>query len=121
MFGAAFAWIAISPAAEPYPRIVAQMVIIGTALGLVSTPATESILSVLPPARAGIGSAVNDATREAGGTLGVAVIGSVFSSVYQASWRPRRMHALPASAYAAARGSVAAALGIARHHPDPPP
>jgi hypothetical protein len=36
----------------------------------------------LPPAKAGIGSAVNDTTRELGGTLGVAVIGSVFSSLY---------------------------------------
>jgi EmrB/QacA subfamily drug resistance transporter len=119
MFGVAFAWIAISPAAEPYPRAVAQMVIIGTALGLVSTPATESILSVLPPARAGIGSAVNDATREAGGTLGVAVIGSVFGSVYPRRLAATPLHALPASGYAAARGSVAAALGLARHHPDP--
>jgi EmrB/QacA subfamily drug resistance transporter len=119
MFGVAFAWIAVSPAAEPYPRVVAQMVIIGLALGLVSTPATESILSVLPPARAGIGSAVNDATREAGGTLGVAVIGSVFGSVYPGWLAATPMHALPASAYAAARGSVAAALGIARRHPDP--
>ena len=39
---------------------------------------------MLPPARAGVGSAVNDATRELGGTLGVAVVGSVFSSVYAA-------------------------------------
>ena len=35
---------------------------------------------MLPPARAGVGSAVNDATRELGGTLGVAVVGSIFSS-----------------------------------------
>jgi len=118
-FGAAFAWIAVSPATEPYPRVVAQMVIIGAALGLISTPATESILSVLPPARAGTGSAVNDAAREAGGTLGVAVIGSVFSSVYLSRLAATPVHALPASAYAAARGSVAAALDIARHHPDP--
>ncbi len=116
-FGLAFAWIAISPAAEPYPLVVAQMVIIGTALGLISTPATESILSVLPPARAGTGSAVNDATREAGGTLGVAVLGSVFSSVYLHRLAATPVHALPGPAYAAARRSVAAALGVARQHP----
>jgi hypothetical protein len=58
------------------------MVLLGTGLGFISTSATESILQVLPPARAGVGSAVNDATRELGGTLGVAVIGSLFSSVY---------------------------------------
>ena len=55
-------------------------------MGLISAPATESILLVLPPARAGVGSAVNDATRELGGTLGVAVVGSLFSSVYAASF-----------------------------------
>jgi EmrB/QacA subfamily drug resistance transporter len=118
MFGLVFAWIAGSPAREPYPQIAAQMVIMGTALGLISTPATESILSVLPPARAGTGSAVNDATREAGGALGVAVIGSVFSSMYLHKLATTPMVALPASGYAAARSSVAAALGIARHTPD---
>ena len=55
--------------------IVPQMVLMGLGMGLISTPATESILLVLPPARAGVGSAVNDATRELGGTLGVAVVG----------------------------------------------
>ena len=41
-------------------------------------------MQVLPPARAGVGSAVNDATRELGGTLGVAVVGSLFFSLYGA-------------------------------------
>ena len=120
LFGLAFAWIAGSAATEPYLQIAAQMVIMGTALGLISTPATESILSVLPPAKAGVGSAVNDATREAGGALGVAVIGSVFSTIYLHKLATTPMHALPASAYAAARSSVAAALAIARHAADSP-
>ena len=115
MFGLSFAWIAVSAATEPYPQIAAQMVIMGTGLGLTSTPATESILSVLPPAKAGIGSAVNDATREAGGALGVAVIGSVFNSVYQHQLATSPLHALPAAAYAAARDSVSAALALARN------
>ena len=52
----------------------------GLGMGLISTPATESILLVLPPARAGVGSAVNDATRELGGTLGLAVVGGLLVS-----------------------------------------
>lgn len=60
------------------------MLLLGLGLGLVTTPATESIMQVLPPARAGVGSAVNDATRELGGTLGVAIVGSLFSSLYGA-------------------------------------
>ena len=39
-------------------------------------------MGVVPKEKAGVGSAVNDATRELGGTLGVAVIGSVFVSIY---------------------------------------
>jgi hypothetical protein len=72
---------------------------------------------VLRPAKAAVGSAVNDATREAGGALGVAVIGSVFSSVYQHQLAASPLHALPAPAFAAARDSVAVALTIVRHSP----
>ncbi|MDF0586083.1 MFS transporter [Tsukamurella sp. 8F] len=83
-FGIAMAWIAGAlGAATPYwGVIVPQMLLMGTGIGLVSTPATESIMLVLPAARAGVGSAVNDATRELGSTLGVAVIGSVFASIF---------------------------------------
>jgi EmrB/QacA subfamily drug resistance transporter len=83
LLGSAFLWVATVPVDASYATvIVPQMVLMGTGLGFISTPATESILQVLPPARAGVGSAVNDATRELGGTLGVAVIGSLFSSLY---------------------------------------
>ncbi len=69
-------------------------------MGLTSAPATEAIMGVVPKAKAGVGSAVNDATRLLGGTLGVAVIGSVFASLYASrltsalptdSRRPSRM------------------------------
>ena len=85
LFGGAFLWISTVAVDTSYATvIVPQMVLMGLGMGLISTPATESILLVLPPARAGVGSAVNDATRELGGTLGVAVVGSLFSSVYAA-------------------------------------
>ena len=65
LLGSSFLWISTVAVDAPYPTvIVPQMLLMGTGLGLISTPATESILQVLPPARAGIGSAVNDATRE---------------------------------------------------------
>ncbi|VXC26403.1 DHA2 family efflux MFS transporter permease subunit [Nocardioides sp. AX2bis] len=83
LMGVAFLWISTLTAEVPYfSQVVPQMVLLGLGVGLVSTPATESILQVLPPARAGVGSAVNDATRELGGTLGVAVVGSLFASQY---------------------------------------
>lgn len=77
-----FAWIATNAADTAYIEIVGQMILLGAGLGLTTAPATESIMGSLPKDKAGVGSAVNDTTRELGGTLGVAVIGSVFSSVY---------------------------------------
>ena len=62
--------------------IVLAMFFLGGGLGLVQAPATEAIMGSLPPAKAGVGSAVNDTARELGGTLGVAIVGSVFSSIY---------------------------------------
>ncbi|MDO9455172.1 MFS transporter [Nocardioides sp.] len=83
LLGSSFLWISFLEVDVSYATtIVPQMVLMGLGIGLVSTPATESILQVLPPARAGVGSAVNDATRELGGTLGVAVVGSLFASLY---------------------------------------
>ncbi|WP_073922381.1 MFS transporter [Streptomyces sp. CB03911] len=113
LLGASFAWIATSPTFVPYERIVGQMVLLGLGLGLTTAPATESILSVLPPAKAGVGSAVNDATREAGGTLGVAVLGSVFTSVFAGRLADTSFAALPSRTAAAAEESVASALGTA--------
>jgi predicted MFS family arabinose efflux permease len=113
LLGSSFGRIAVSETFMPYDRIVGQMVLMGLGLGLTTAPATESILSVLPPAKAGVGSAVNDATREVGGTLGVAVLGSVFTSLYAHHLASTAFESLPAPAAAAGKNSVAAALAIA--------
>jgi len=120
LLGSSFGWIALSPTFMPYDHIVGQMVLMGLGLGLTTAPATESILSVLPPAKAGLGSAVNDATREVGGTLGVAVLGSIFTSLYAHHLASTSFGDLPAGAVSAAQDSVAAALGIAGHAPTGP-
>jgi EmrB/QacA subfamily drug resistance transporter len=118
LFGGAFLWISTAAVDTPYSTvIVPQMVLMGLGMGLISTPATESILLVLPPARAGVGSAVNDATRELGGTLGVAVVGSLFSSVYAAHLADGVFGRLPAAALAQAQDSVGAALAISGSDP----
>ena len=65
-----------------YPRIVIAMVLMGSGMGLALAPATESIMGSLPRDKAGVGSAVNDTSREVGGALGVAVVGSMLSSIY---------------------------------------
>ncbi len=62
--------------------IVSSMVLMAAGLGLIAGPATEAIMGSLPLHQAGAGSAVNDTTREVGGTLGVAVMGSVLAAIY---------------------------------------
>jgi EmrB/QacA subfamily drug resistance transporter len=93
---------------------VISMVTIAVGLGLVTGPATEAILGALPVEKAGVGSAVNDTTRELGGTLGVAVVGSVFASVYGAAIvTALTPFGLPGDVVDAAQESLAAGLGIA--------
>lgn len=109
LFTASFVWMSVASTFMSYGLIIVVMVLMGLGLGLTSAPATESILSVLPPAKTGVGSAVNDATREAGGTLGVAVIGSVFLSLYAHRIDRTAFSDLPGAQHDAARSSVAAA------------
>jgi len=80
-----YGWVAATTSATlSYGIIAAQMVLYGLGMGLTSAPATESIMGAISRAKAGVGSAVNDSTRLIGGTLGVAVLGSVYASVYGA-------------------------------------
>ena len=86
------------------------MILLGGGLGLTTAPATESIMGSLSVDKAGVGSAVNDTTREMGGTLGVAVVGSVFSSVYIGALRDSDFVAgLPPEARVLTEESVGAA------------
>jgi len=89
------------------------MVLGGSGVGLVSAPATEAIMGVVPTAKAGVGSAVNDATRLLGSTLGVAIIGSVYASVYDSRLTAALPSALPAHLAHTAHDSAGAALAIA--------
>jgi hypothetical protein len=63
-------------------RIIISMTLMAAGLALTSSPATDAIMGAVSPEKAGAGPAVNDMTRELGGTLGVAVVGSVMASVY---------------------------------------
>src|SRR5690349_3509205 len=94
-------------------RVVGSMVLMAAGLALTAGPATDAVMGALPLAKAGAGSAVNDTTREIGGTLGVAVVGSVMSSIYG----PRVADALttlgvPLPSVDAARESVVAGLAV---------
>ena len=68
-----------------YWLVAAVLVLVGTGMGLAMAPATDAIMGSIPKERAGVGSAVNDTTREIGGALGVAVLGSITAGSYAAS------------------------------------
>ena len=85
----------------------------GEMIGLTSAPATESIMGAVPKAKAGVGSAINDATRILGATLGVAVIGSIYASLYGSRLDDALSMRVPESVTHQAHSSVGAALGIA--------
>jgi EmrB/QacA subfamily drug resistance transporter len=108
-----YVWVATSSVTTGYGTIAAQMVVLGTGMGLTSAPATEAIMGVVPTAKAGVGSAVNDATRLLGGTLGVAVIGSVYASLYASRLTTALPVGLPTAVVRTAHASVGAALTAA--------
>ena len=85
------------------------MVLYGLGMGLTSAPATESIMGAISRRKAGVGSAVNDSTRLVGGTLGVAVIGSVYASVYGSRLTATMPASVPGRVAAIAHQSVGAA------------
>src|SRR5271168_1171750 len=113
IFAGGLAWASTADAATPYLQIAAQMVLLGGGLGLTTAPATEAIMGSLSANKAGIGSAVNDTTRELGGTLGVAIVGSVFASVYSSRVGSAPVLAgLPTQVSSAMRRSTAAAYKV---------
>jgi hypothetical protein len=72
-------------------------------------------MGVVPDTKAGVGSAVNDATRLLGGTLGVAVIGSVYASLYASQLTSALPATLPHTITRAAHASLGAALSDSSH------
>jgi len=89
----------------------------GLGMGLTTAPATESIMGALPRGKAGVGSAVNDTTRQTGGALGVAVLGSIFAANYRKVIAPD-LAAMPADARHLAHDSIGKAIGYVERAPD---
>ena len=100
--------------------VVGTMMLMASGLSLVTSPSSESVMGALPREMAGVGSAINDTSREIGGTLGVAIIGSIFSTTYG----PRIVELLtplrlPGQAVSAAEESVGAAFAVSGQVSDP--
>ncbi len=105
---AGLAVFATASATSGYGHYVLAMVIIAAGIGLSMSAATSASMAELPPAMAGVGSAVNDTTRNMGSVLGVAVFGSVTASVFAS----RMAHLAGGHAFG---GSLGAAATAAHH------
>jgi hypothetical protein len=121
MMSAGFLVAATIAVDSPYwGKVIIAMALMAAGLGLTTGPATDAIMGALPRGKAGAGSAVNDTTREVGGTLGVAIVGSVLNSAY-GSHALSSLTALGATAATAhqAGQSVVAGMTVASRFPAP--
>ena len=101
-----------------YDAVFISLCLFGLGIALTMAPATASIMGVVGQARAGVGSAVNDTTRQVGGALGVAVMGSVAASLYRHDLTQRLARSnVPRGVAAKAMGSVGGALQVALRLP----
>jgi hypothetical protein len=78
-----FALLATCTVDTPYLVIALALICTGSGTVFVMPGASQHIVGSLPLAKAGVGSAVNDVTREVGGALGIAVSGSIVATVYR--------------------------------------
>jgi EmrB/QacA subfamily drug resistance transporter len=100
--------------------VIISMLFLANGLALVTSPATDAVMGELPREKAGIGSAVNDVSREVGGTLGVAISGSVFASLYGPKLGDLlAKFNMPAEAVALAKESAGAGFAVAEMSPTP--
>jgi len=95
----------------PFLVLVLGMVIFSSGAAVAMAPATGNIMSAVPPAKTGVGSAVNDTTRELGGALGIAIFGSIVNSAYRSGVDLGDL-GLPAPLAHSAGQSIGAATGI---------
>lgn len=79
------AMFSVVDAASSYWLFASAVFVFGLGFGLAAPPATEAIVESLPSAKQGVASAINDVTRELGGALGIAIIGSFLTAGYQRS------------------------------------
>jgi EmrB/QacA subfamily drug resistance transporter len=83
LMAAALVWIGFLGAEAPYVGpVVGSMVLLAVGFSLINAPATAAVMGSLRADQIGAGSAVNNTTRELGGTMGVAIVGSVFTSIF---------------------------------------
>ena len=108
----AFALLATLGVHSAYAFMVVCFIPLTGGIALTMSPMTASIMSAVPARRAGAGSAMNDATRELGAALGIAVLGSLAASRYDGQIA-KFLNGLSASQRSTANTSIAGALRVA--------
>ena len=83
LVAACFAVQALITADTPLWAVELLLFVQGLGMGNVMAPATNAVMGAIPRDKAGAGSAVNNTIRQVGGALGVAILGSVLSTIYR--------------------------------------
>jgi EmrB/QacA subfamily drug resistance transporter len=103
-----------------YGQMILGMCIVALGIGATMSPATNSVMGSIPVDKAGVGSAMNDTTRQVGGALGVAVLGTLLNSTYLGQINAVKWPVpLGNQAMAAIKGSIQGAQIVAQSVPDP--
>jgi EmrB/QacA subfamily drug resistance transporter len=111
--GTGLATLALRASVEGgYMSVLPGLLLLGLGMGLTMTPSTEAITESLPVDKQGVASALNDTSREVGGALGVALLGSILSSGYKSSIEPS-LAGLPEEIAHPAGEGIGGALGAA--------
>ncbi|WP_328780371.1 MFS transporter [Streptomyces canus] len=112
---AALALLTRIDASSSYGDFVAPLMVLGLAIGLALSPATDAIMGAFPESELGVGGAVNDTSIELGGSLGIAILGSLLATSYADHLSDATAGSkLPASTLDAAQDSVGAGYTVAQ-------
>lgn len=113
IFSTGLATLALRASVEGgYMSVLPGLLIIGFGMGLTMTPSTAAITETLPADKQGVASALNDTSREVGGAVGVALLGSILSAGYRSAIDPA-LDDLPAELAEPAREGIGSAFAVA--------
>ncbi|MEY4227821.1 MAG: hypothetical protein RLZ84_413 [Actinomycetota bacterium] len=113
LFATGLALLALRASVEGgYLSVLPGLMIVGFGMGLTMTPATTAITETLPQEKQGVASALNDTSREIGGAVGMALLGSVLSAAFRIKMTDSLV-GLPDTAVDAAGEGIANAYGVA--------
>ncbi|MFH8495074.1 DHA2 family efflux MFS transporter permease subunit [Streptomyces coeruleorubidus] len=112
---AALALLTQVDSGSSYGDFVAPLIVLGLAIGLALSPCTDAIMGAFPESELGVGGAVNDTSLELGGSLGIAVLGSLLATSYSGHLSDATAGSrLPGSSLETAQDSVGAGYAVAQ-------